>query len=181
MRLFIALEFPREIKDELYKSGVLLRLFCSSGNFTTKDNFHITLVFIGETDQSRVKEIKQIIDGTEIKDRMEISIGKTGNFRRDDGLFVRFAECGRSVYKLRDELADALIESGFPIDKKPLKPHITMARKACLTDPGAAEKINSIITPLSFVADSITLMRSDRINGKLTYTPVYKKEYLKKD
>ena len=181
MRLFIALEFPREIKDELYKSGALLRSFCNSGNFTTKDNFHITLVFIGETDQSRVKEIKRIMDGTEINDRMEISVGKIGNFRRDNGLFVRFAECGRSVYKLRDELANALIESGFPIDKKPLKPHITIARKAVLNDAGAAEKINSIITPLSFAAGSITLMRSDRINGKLTYTSVYKKEYFKKD
>lgn len=177
MRLFIAVDFPENIKNDLDRSGSLIRSFCRSGNFTVKNNYHITLVFLGETEQKKLTEILKIMNEAEMKGEMNISIDELGSFRNDGELLVRFAKCSKSVYEIRDSLADAFIKSGFPIDRKPLKPHITMARKAILNDKDAVRTINGIIAPLSFSTDHITLMRSDRTNGKLTYTPVYSRYF----
>lgn len=46
MRLFIAINFTEQIKDELFHIGMNLKKQMDKGNILRKDNFHITLVII---------------------------------------------------------------------------------------------------------------------------------------
>ena len=64
-----------------------------------------------------------------------------------------------------------LDKNGLPVDKKPFSPHITIAREVVSDEP---VKLN--VKEVSMPVCKISLMRSDRINGKLTYTEVYGKE-----
>jgi 2'-5' RNA ligase len=49
MFLFIAVNFDDATKNKLGGITRLLAAGATSGNFTATDNFHLTLVFIGET------------------------------------------------------------------------------------------------------------------------------------
>lgn len=60
MRLFIAINFKDETKNSL--STVIDRLgsHVVKGNFTSEENLHLTLIFIGET--SRIDRVKHAMD-----------------------------------------------------------------------------------------------------------------------
>ena len=62
MRLFIAINFDDKIKDELCLLTDELKNYSVSGNFTRRENLHLTLVFIGETPSNKITSIKSAID-----------------------------------------------------------------------------------------------------------------------
>lgn len=53
MRLFIAIDLNNEIKDILNHSIQELKRNSVSGNFTPLENLHLTVVFIGETNNTK--------------------------------------------------------------------------------------------------------------------------------
>ena len=50
MRLFIAIDLPRSFKAELARIQKEVKGISCGGRFVPQDNFHITLHFIGESD-----------------------------------------------------------------------------------------------------------------------------------
>ena len=50
MRLFIAIDLPRSFKAELARIQKEVKGISCGGKFVPQDNFHITLHFIGESD-----------------------------------------------------------------------------------------------------------------------------------
>ena len=76
------------------------------------------------------------------------------------------------LYSLADNLKQGLKDNGFSIDDKPFKPHLTLGREVILNrDP------KSLTMPeLSCHVSRISLMKSERIRGVLTYTEIYGKE-----
>ena len=64
MRIFIAINLEQEISDALEKLIHKLKDQSVQGNFTRKENLHITLVFIGET--SRIKPVKEVMDSIKV-------------------------------------------------------------------------------------------------------------------
>lgn len=69
MRIFIALNFDKTAKDEIIAVQDQLKQASVKGNFTTPDNLHLTLVFIGEIDGKRIDAVKQAISKTVSSDR----------------------------------------------------------------------------------------------------------------
>jgi 2'-5' RNA ligase len=60
IRCFIALELPLDFRKEIVKTQDLIRrknFF--TGKFTGKENLHLTLKFLGEIDENKVKEVKE--------------------------------------------------------------------------------------------------------------------------
>ena len=49
MRLFIAIELPASFKNEVDRIQKEVKQLSSGGRFVPKENFHITLHFIGES------------------------------------------------------------------------------------------------------------------------------------
>ena len=60
MRLFIAVNFSEEIKDELFHISDKLKRFSERGSFSLKDNIHLTVIFLGEVKNSKTKKILTI-------------------------------------------------------------------------------------------------------------------------
>ena len=50
MRLFIAIELPASFKNEVARIQKEVKQLSSGGRFVPKENFHITLHFIGESE-----------------------------------------------------------------------------------------------------------------------------------
>ena len=61
MRLFIGVDFPGQVVDELCFLLNKIRGLVRGGRFPTPDNLHLTLQFPGETPEPRIAEIHQAL------------------------------------------------------------------------------------------------------------------------
>lgn len=172
MRLFIAVQFSDEVKDKLCETIDKLRRTAVRGNYTQWDNLHLTLVFIGET--GSISEIKQAMETVQAQP-FTLDIGGIGRFRRNGGdiywVGVKPSDRLLSVYQ---QLTSSLTASGFSLESRAYKPHLTLGREIIL--PEGCDISNLEFAAVSMPVQTIHLMKSERINGKLIYTSIYKKE-----
>ena len=177
MRLFIAINFSNEIKGKLAAAQDALRKHALSGNFTRQENLHLTLIFLGETPQNRLETIKQAIDSIESIDvnAFELRANGSGRFRRNGGdIWWIGMEENQTLKKIHSVLADSLTASGFEIEEREFKPHLTLARKVLLKNDKNVPKITD---SFNITVDKISLMKSEQIKGTLIYTEIYSKSF----
>ncbi len=168
MRLFIAVNFTDDFKNSIIDYRNKLREFKDDShiNWTTDENLHLTLAFIGEyRDVGRVKEA---LDSIEFKP-FTIKTNGSGNFGS-----LRWVGVTENAVKLSEKVRAALDEYEIPYDDKPMKPHVTVAREMIVD----RKKVNMLprVVQSSMKITEISLMKSERIKGKLTYTEIYSKK-----
>ena len=147
------------------------------GQLTPKENYHLTLAFLGDRDERQVKPIGQTLKAAaEGVSPLELAISGFGYFgRRDDALlYAKLAPCP-PLQALSDRLRGLLIAAGEAFDLKPFAAHITLARQADLT----AADLRPGMPPISFTADRLTLFHSTKIRGELRYLPVFESNFSK--
>lgn len=164
MRLFIAINLNDEIKDELLKQTEYLKTSSHRGNFSRRENLHITLAFIGE--YGNVDAVKKAMDEIE-SSSFDLSLYGGGNF---GSLYWAGIKKEPLLDDLAGKIRSSLKKNGIPFDRKPFSPHITIAREVI-----ADSAIRISPKQAKMKVDRFSLMRSDRINGKLTYTQIYAK------
>lgn len=165
MRLFIAVRFTPEIKELLKAAAVQLKQQSVSGNFTDPENLHLTLAFIGESD--RISLLRDCLDRSGLPP-FSIALEGFGHFGTVWWIGIQRS---RALELLAGKLRSALRESGFPIEERPFKPHITIARNVV-----ASQKIRLAVPPASMPVTCISLMKSERIGGRLIYSELYGKQ-----
>ncbi len=174
MRLFIALTFSDEIKNVLCEAIVRLKTASLKGNFSSRSTLHSTLAFIGETDKT--EEIISAMDSVKTPS-FTLELGGYGIFNRRTGnIHWAGIKICPELTALQTEVITALKEHGFKPDEAEFKPHLTLGREvetAASFNPAAFSKS---IPRQSQLIEEITLMKSEHINGKLTYTPIYVKK-----
>lgn len=172
MRLFYAIMFNDDVKKELSDIQKILRENSLSGHFTLFDNLHLTLVFIGEVSTSRSKTLLQIARSLEVTP-FELRFNGLGRFKRDGGdILWAGAEENKSLTSLYHRLYDSLKSAGFEIEKREYKPHLTLAREVRLRGGFNLSDFSSRLDPIGTTVTGFCLMKSERVNGKLTYTEV---------
>lgn len=162
MRLFIAVHFSKEVKDALLSAIDELKAQAVTGNFTKPENLHLTLAFIGESD--KVSAIRSVIDRCAVPS-FEMAVYGAGNF---GNLYWVGIEKNPRLKALAESIQNELRKSGFDIEDREFKPHITIARQVEVSAP---VKLN--IERKAMSVSRISLMKSERLNGKLVYTEVY--------
>lgn len=177
MRLFIAIDTPEEVKDELQKNAELLREFCDRGSFPRRENYHITLAFLGEQPESRVRDIIAAMDGCN-GEPFPIAIGGFGNFANAGGAVIwrGIEDCGE-LRRLHRELSEQLRLRSFEVEHREFKPHLTMARRVILKEGVRLADLSDRVEPVSFTATKMTLMRSELTSGGANYTHLYEKVF----
>ena len=61
MRLFFAIAIPEPLKKEMFALQKSLGADLSGIKWVEKENFHLTLKFLGEIPESRLKEIVSVV------------------------------------------------------------------------------------------------------------------------
>jgi len=169
MRLFIAINFNQEIKDKLNAHKEMLRARSNSGSFTMSNNLHITLAFLGECTQEQAAAAKAAMDKVRFEP-FDIEIDSIGRFKRNDGdIWWAGVKENTQLESLQQKLSNSLQDLGFKLEKRKFSPHITLGRKV-KTDISSQK-----IKPFGQRAYKIHLMKSERIDGVLTYTSIYMK------
>jgi len=169
MRLFIAINFMPEIKQKLTTLSDELRETSSRGRFTIPENLHLTLVFLGECDARQESSASAAMDAVAFE-QFDIEIDRIGRFKRDGGDLWWVGICeNKALQELHKNLTAELVKNGFKLEKRKFSPHITLGRDIVTsTEPRQIE-------PFGETVDKIDLMKSEHINGKLTYTAIYSK------
>ena len=170
MRLFIAVNFDEEFKKTLLRYQSELKKYTdpyardlrSQVNWSTPANLHLTLAFIGEYDHP--ENVRAVLDDIRFAP-FTIKTGKCGNF---GSLWWVGLDSGDDAVALSNQIRGGLKKAGIPFDPKPMKPHITLARELY---PAYPPRIKPI--PAETTVTRVSLMKSERIAGKLTYTEVY--------
>lgn len=174
MRLFIAINFNEEIKDHLATAIKGLKDGSLRGNFTKRENLHLTLVFIGES--SRVNEITAAMDKADEK-AFEITLGRLGKFKRNGGdIYWAGVDKTSSLTGIYNKLYEGLKACGFELESREYKPHLTLGREVVLKSSFDEKAFELTVPQMKMTVNKISLMKSERIDGKLTYTSIYDKE-----
>ena len=133
MFLFIAVNFDDATKNKLGGITRLLAAGATSGNFTATDNFHLTLVFIGETSEDKLPLITRVLDSV-TQSPFAVAWGPWQ---------IRTVGRGHLVVRVKQNpalsglncLSRGLRERGFDIERRAYRPHITLGRQV-IPGPG---------------------------------------------
>ena len=140
-----------------------------SGNFTAPENIHLTLVFLGECSGEQLAAAKAAMDAVRFEP-FYIEIDRVGRFVRGDGnIYWAGVRESRPLFDLQRMLSGKLASKGFEIDGRKYSPHITLGRKVVASTAGWG------IEPFGEMVSSIELMKSERVQGRLTYTAIHRK------
>jgi len=164
MRLFIAINFTNKTHLQLLVLCDELRLRSERGRFSLPENLHLTLTFLGECDEKQTSAVKSVISNISFEP-FDIKIDHIGRFKRDSGdTWWAGVRNNETLLKLQQNLTSNLRSKGFDLEIRKYNPHITFGReiKTDIT-PRQIERFGETIS-------KIDLMKSERINGKLTYT-----------
>ena len=171
MRLFIAINFPNEIKAAIAKIRDRVKEAAFRGNFTLDENLHQTLVFLGECDARQADAIKVVMDET-VFSEFTLTLDKVGCFKRNGGAiwWIGLQE-NESLSALQADLTGRLSQKDFILENRKYTPHVTIGREVKMRTGFVQPKVPQA----EFNVTNIELMKSERINDKLVYTQVYSK------
>ncbi len=168
MRLFFALTFDDATKIELVKYQDMVRANGLEGHNTRKQNFHLTLAFMGECTESEKQTLMDIL--RQLKpDCDSICIDRLGSFRQKrNQLFWLGIANNRILTRLKADLDNALLTHNFIVESRNFIPHITLSRHV-----SNHEQLKNIrINPRQISVHSVALMESMYRENKLVYQVV---------
>ena len=178
MRLFIAINFNDIVKAQLDQLTTKMKKNTRTGTFTRKENFHLTLVFLGEVEtpdgvmEAMNKAMEEIT-----RERFSLYIEKIGRFTRKEGdLYWVGIQKNHQLKTIQEVLTKHLKLEGFVLEEREFKPHLTLGRKITFRSEEDKKKLLEQLEPIAKLETSvgrISLMKSERIKEKLVYTEIY--------
>lgn len=161
MRLFIAIRLSppvltalAEVQEELGSRG-------AKGRFVRREDLHLTLAFLGETD--RVGDARTAM--AEVCGGGPFPLTLSGCGRFGDLLWAGAAD-SRPLTDLAAQLCSALLRRDFVLEDRDFVPHITLCRRYQGPDPAIPRRTMTVT--------HISLMRSDRGRAGAVYTELFR-------
>ena len=118
MRLFIGLGLGGDVRDALFSavSGMNVR-----GQLVPKDNYHLTLAFLGMREERQVKQLERIIAAAAKEHPPQtLTVQGSGYFgRRENALLYGKLAPSRALSALLDTLRGCLPKRGRPLTQSP--------------------------------------------------------------
>lgn len=181
MRVFFAIEFNDETKEYIKSVQNSIRENSEKGNFSDKENFHLTLRFIGEVASDEIEKLKNALDDSisNIKS-FKFNLNNLGFFTKGSSKVVWIGIDNKDgmLNSLKTSLENSLLSYGYEKEERTFSPHITLSRNTIFKN-SFENKLKSIdITLKEVTVSKISLMESKRVDGKLVYVPIYVKEVL---
>jgi len=129
MRIFVAIDLDREIRDKIARFLEGVRPFAPDARWVSAESLHVTLKFVGEQKPEQVEAIKQQL-GQIHGEAIEIRFSGYGFFPtpRSPRVFWIGIQAGPELGRLADRIDAATAEFGVPREERAFSPHLTLAR-----------------------------------------------------
>jgi 2'-5' RNA ligase len=170
MRLFVALELPETVRDDL--AGLIGGL--PGVRWVPPVNYHLTLRFIGEVPPVTAEEVDIALATIRAKP-FELSLAGLGTFERHgrvQSLHVT-AERTAGLGHLQAKIETALQRAGLPAERRRFAPHVTLARVDQVPVPKLVEflQAHSLFRLPPVMVEHFVLFSSRLGKDQAVYTP----------
>lgn len=157
MRTFIALELPSEFLENTAQLASQLSR-CVKGRFLSKSTYHLTLAFLGETDETSATKVVDILDALpqhcEAPCLQPTGLGKFGK-TSDATLFLEL-QASTALNHLALYTRNELTKQDIAFDTKKFRPHITLARRTSIPK----DSLSNLCFPDPEIATNVTFFKS---------------------
>lgn len=170
MRTFIALEMPEAFASDIAALSRILKASIE-GRFIPADTYHLTLAFLGdipETDSARAVDAMETAcaDAPLIALKSD-GLGKFG--RASDATLWLGITPVPELMQLAERIREELAAQAIAFDGKPLKPHITLARRVRIP----RSTLPTLAFPRDDKATAVTLFKSTLERNGATHKPLH--------
>ncbi len=127
-RIFVAVPLPDEVRMAL---ADLLGSVVVPGKMVLPQNWHITLRFLGRTDEIAYDRFLAALDNCDLGPSFDMGLGELGAFPRPRSATVLWVAVTKGQGRLEDLAADAEAAAqtaGFTPEDRPFRPHLTLSR-----------------------------------------------------
>ena len=134
MRLFVAVTPPADALDELEAAVAPLRSSCPGLRWTGRQNWHVTLAFLGQVDDAVADKLRPALgEAVAAEPAGLVSLGPAGSFPTDRAwanvLWVDVKDQDGFLARLAATVGEVAGKVGAPPDRqKEYKPHLTLGR-----------------------------------------------------
>ncbi|MBI9009366.1 MAG: RNA 2',3'-cyclic phosphodiesterase [Tenericutes bacterium] len=168
MRIFIALRFEEVANDIIYNTLKKVKTISETGNFSSKKNLHLTVLYIGETSKETLEAMKSKLMEITLK-RFDYTANRIRTFKKSSSRLVVYLEVDKieSLENLYLNVHHKLKEIGVSISSEKYTPHITLGRQVLIKTGESLQNIDTV--NLLLKAKSISIMESTREGDLLVY------------
>ena len=144
------------------------------------DQLHLTLRFLGPTPEERIAPTAEAVRtvAAAAAGPIQLELRGAGAFptpERPRAIWLGVGEGSGALAELATALGPSLSAAGWPVDDRPFRPHLTLARSDGV--PAGAQIVVRLVNamrdrPIHATLDSLTLFESVTGGGPARYVPV---------
>jgi len=155
LRTFIAVELDQELKATLAEIQARLRgaVPPRAVRWVQPEGIHLTLKFLGDTPLDKVEHVKSaLVRAAGQIPAFTITVGGVGCFpdvRRPRVVWVGVQEPSGSLARLWQAVESHVAPVGFPTEKRPFSPHLTLGRVQRYASGTEARDIGQAVAALA--------------------------------
>lgn len=171
MRLFLGLEIPENVKEQIYAH--LKPLQNSVKGWENAHDYHQTLLFIGESSEEDLDSIIKRMDQIHFKN-FSLTTHEFEFFSRRI-MFLSFKP-STALIKLKDEV-ESLYSEWMKPGSKPFIPHVTVKRWQRYEFDELEKGLKADLLPeITFEVKSLALFKSEKDSENNKYHVIYRRE-----
>ena len=170
-RLFVAVPLPDEIRMALADRLGSLQM---PGKAVPPENWHITLRFLGWTDDVAFDRMLAALDEADLGSPFDLALGEMGAFPRPRNATVIWLAVSKGLARLEQlaaEAEEAARSAGFDPEDRPFRAHLTLSRvRPARNVTGLVETFPD--AGLGWRCESVVVYRSHPGRGGARYEPL---------
>jgi RNA 2',3'-cyclic 3'-phosphodiesterase len=176
LRLFVALNFPPQLRQALWQATASLREGTLPVKWVRTDGIHLTLKFLGDVPEERDQELRAALTRAAAGARaLTLTLGGFGvfpDFRRPRVVWVGIA-AEPALELLQHRVEQEFAPLGFPTEARPFRPHLTLGRAAREARSRDFAGLETMLSGLRFeeaaLVEALDLMQSTLQSGGAVY------------
>lgn len=179
-RVFCAINLPDSVHERFRQHVARLKEIAphSKVGWIQDNNIHLTLKFLGATQQSRVLFLSQAaaraVDG---RAPFKIVIEQAGSFPNTGAprvLWIGVSDESGELTALQRQFEDECVRQGFDKEDRPFHPHLTFARLRLPRDGRALAAAHKEMgfEPIEVVVSALNVIRSELSSKGAKYTVI---------
>jgi 2'-5' RNA ligase len=142
MRLFVGLAISEAVEESLERLTLRLRVKDDGLRWSTPDQWHVTLVFLGEVEDAARAKLVQALS-TLRQPPLKLRMERLGVFERS-GILYAEVEISEELLHLYEAVAAAVRRCGLEVEERPYRAHITLARARNREGRKAVERLRTV-------------------------------------
>ena len=179
MRIFIGIEFPRPLVEEIAGVQKQFRQYATKGRWKYPGNLHLTLKFLGEVPSPRLGQLREALEQALAETPIFVAgIGPAGIFPgpvpgQVRVLWLGLTKGADAIEALQQQVEKALLPLGFPAERRPYTPHVTIGQDIVFGRDFAA--VQTMLGPGDFSPwpiSRVTVVESKQQGPHRVYTPL---------